>query len=368
MKIIDRYILREIIPPFIVGTAFFTFVMVINKFVADLIRLYFEKNIDFLVVMRLFIYMLPFTMALTVPMGVIFGILIGFGRMAHDTEITALQASGISMLRIYLPALALGLCLSVLMILFNNYILPETNHRYKTLYRNVIFSNPGILLADRTFTSIPDTRQQVTALHYNDAEQKMDDVFIYEFSGEQLKVTWARKGAWINNYVNSPLIILRLTDSIILEIDMKDLSRYQPTICENIDIKIKTRISQEESLPRSLREISAWEIAKKIQEELKQNIKSKPFMYVEYHKRFSIPFACLVFVVIGSPLAVSARRSGKGIGMGFSIIIIFSYYIFMFLGETNASSGRMPAALGMWLPNIVLLAAGSIFFVRSVRQ
>ncbi len=369
LKTIQGYIFRECIPPFLVGAAFFTTVMALQK-VAELVQLTIEKATPFSVTLELFIYMLPFTAAITIPMGVLFGILLTFGRLSSTSEIIAMRANRISLLSIFAPAALFGLLSTLLMFWFINYVMPESNFRYKTLYKAVIYSNPGILLADRVFTDLPNTDKKISTLDVTDDGKLMHSVFIYEkdVKSGKVKIIYAQRGEWLNNSLNSPLITLQLFKGRSLELGNEDFEDIQNLEFEQIDMNIQNQVRSSGIEEKGLRELDVFKVGKLINDRKKIKQKVQSDLYIEFHKKFSIPIACMIFVILGMPLGVSFHRSGRGVSFGSAIIIIFAYYAFLTLGETLGNRGVIPAQLSMWLPNLILLIAGLIVFVWKMRE
>lgn len=367
MRIIYRYIIWECIPPFLTGSLFFTLIFVLDK-LRQLVELAVEKNTPIDVVMQLFLYMLPFTAAITIPMGVLFGTLMAFGRMSGDSEIIAMRVGGISIYNIFKPIFYFGIIVTIVMFLFINYIMPETNYRFKTLWRSVMVSNPGIILRDRVFSDIPNTQKKISTIDISEDGKTMESVFIYEFDNvlDVAKITFAEHGEWRNNELNSPLITLFLEKGRSIEMNMNNINEFQNLVFDSISLNIVNSLHNAGNVDKGPRELSAFDINKRIQAKIKNKRQVSASEYVEFHKKFSIPAACLIFVIIGMPLGITFQRSGKGMSFGAAIIIIFVYYIFLHLGEVLGYKEHMHPALGMWLPNLVLFFIGTwVFWVRA---
>ena len=369
MKIINRYILWECIPPFITGSLFFTLIFILDK-LRQLVELSVEKNIPFNITFELFVYMLPFTTAITIPMGVLFGTLMAFGRLSGHTEIIAMRASGISIYAIFRPIFYFGISSSILMFFFINYVMPETNYRYKVLWRSVMVSNPGIILRDRVFSEIPNSTKKISTMEVSEDNNTMNSVLIYEFDNnkEQAKITFAEQGEWMNNELNSPLITLLLKKGRTIELDMNNFEEIQNLEFETVSLNIVNDVQNPITSTRGPREKSAFEIKQSIDNKIKNNQIVQAYDYVEFHKKFSIPAACVIFVIIGMPLGITFKRSGKSMSFGGAIIIIFIYYIFLHIGEVLGNKKMIHPALSMWLPNLILFIIGFLIFIIRSRE
>ena len=224
-----------------------------------------EKGASFWVIFKLFLLMLPFTAALTIPMGLLFGILLAFGRFSSNSEIIAMRSSGISIYSIFKPAFYFGLAVTFIMFLFTNYIMPETNHHYKVLWKSVLYSNPSIALRDRVFTEVPNSNKKISALSTSRDGNEMTSVFISEFNRQEgnVKITYAQGGHWENNEPNSPLITLVLNDGVTMGVDIDDPESLEHLKFEKFTINIKNSVHKINET-RGLREVSAFNIHRQI--------------------------------------------------------------------------------------------------------
>lgn len=372
MKTIHFYILRKTLGPMFIGIGIFTILFVFQR-LADLVGLTLEKGIPFFVTLKLFIFMLPFTAAITVPMGLLFGVLMSFGTMSSHSEIVAMRANGISIFSIFAPVGALGIFMTLFMVYFINYVVPYTNTEYRTLYRQVHFSNPGILLEDRVFFGLPDegrVEKKISTIDVSSDGSTMHSVFIFEEDKHKnnFKLTYAESGHWENNTLNSPLITLNLSNGKSLEFGPDGETEVQNVKFERVKMNIFNKIRKVGEADKGLREKNALQIWGEIRERVDNEQEVSPTYWVEFHKKFSIPAACLIFVIVGMPLGISFHRSGKGVSFGMAIILIFLYYILMNTGEALGKSGRISPQMSMWIPNLGILALGIITFIQRAKE
>jgi LPS export ABC transporter permease LptF len=371
LRIIQGYILKETLGPFLVGTLFFTLVFALQK-IGELVQLTMEKATPISITLQLFLYMLPFTAAITVPMGVLFGMLATFGKLSSTSEIIAMRANRVSLLSIFAPAALIGLIVAGSLFWFINWVMPVTNFRYKMLYKAVVYSNPGILLQDRVFTDLPHTEKKISTLGVSDDGKFMQSVFLYERdrAAGKVKLLYASTGQWLNNTLNSPLITLDLHRGRSLELGETNFDDIQHVVFEQTSLNIFNNVITPDFNPndKSPREQSVIELLQVIKQRVKARQPVSPDLWIEYHKKYSIPAACLVFVFLGMPLGISFARSGRGISFGSAVLIIFIYYALMTLGETLGNKRLIDARLSMWLPNIILLTAGIIVFLKKGRE
>ena len=413
MKKIRKYIIIEAIGPFIAGVLFFTFIFVI-QLLPELFKLIINNGAPIKTSLEVFVYMLPFNVAITIPMSILMASIMGYGRLSSDNEIIVMRSLGFSHMRIYLPIIILGILTFLFSLFFNNVIMSESNYRYRALISYMINMRPSIAVGKLDFTYISDMGLSIGA-EYSD-NNGMSNVVIFDGTSESKRVITAKSGIWHNNEANSRVITLTLSDGIVQEMPYFGIVSNDFSVFDSMDINIVRRVSTLSSHERGLRELSAWKIHEKIENtkaqasnsiesqinsiiidsysniadnsvknlesfsneyiktnsaELKDMMKkgmesSVPyFYYVEFHKFISIPAACLFMVFIGAPLGIVGKRSGRGFGFGISVIVVVMYYLLITAAEIIAGNRTLPAFFAMWFPNIVLAVIGAFFMITS---
>jgi len=265
MKKLTLYTISELVPPLLAGIMFFTFIFVI-QLLPELFKLIIQNNVPVFQALEIFVYLLPFNIAFIFPMSVLMGTIMGFGRLSGDNEIIAMRAVGFSHLRIYKPVFILGLMAFVFAFLFNNFVMTESNYRYRALINYMINISPSIAVSEYQFSTIPDIEISITAEKIT--ASNMYNVIIYDGeSGENTKIITAKTGMWKNNVVNSRLVTLELQDGIVQELFGDGTFSNDFNIFDKLDINIlrdtQIKIGGHE---RGLREQSIFAIAKTIQE------------------------------------------------------------------------------------------------------
>ncbi len=413
MKKIRKYIIIEAIGPFIAGVLFFTFIFVI-QLLPELFKLIINNGAPIKTSFEVFVYMLPFNVAITIPMSILMASIMGYGRLSSDNEIIVMRALGFSHMRIYIPIIILGIITFLFALFFNNVVMSESNYRYRALISYMINMRPSIAVGKLDFTYISDMGLSIGA-EFSD-NSGMSNVVIFDGTSDSKRVITAKSGVWHNNEANSRVITLTLSDGIVQEMPYFGIVSNDFSVFDSMDINIVRRVSTLSSHERGLRELPAWKIHEKIENtkaqasnsmsaqiglmvinsysnisdssakslesfsneyvstnsaELTQLIKdnmesSVPyFYYVEFHKFISIPAACLFMVFIGAPLGIVGKRSGRGFGFGISVIVVVIYYLLITAAEIIAGNRTVPAFFAMWFPNIVLAIIGAFFMITS---
>ena len=358
-----------------------------------------------------FLYMLPFNIGITIPMSILMASIIGYGRLSSDNEIIVMRALGFPHMRIYMPIIILGVITFIFSLFFNNVIMSESNYRYRALISYMVNIRPSIAVGKLEFSRIDDLGLSIGAKYADD--KSISNVVIYDASKTKRVIT-AKYGLWRNNEANSQVVTLTLYDGIVQEMPDYGFVSNDYTVFDSMDINIIRNVSTLTSHERGLREMPSWKIREKINdaklnanksvdeqisgminnsyenvknttdittfsnEYIKTNaaeltaIREKAideavpyFYYIEFHKFISIPAACLFMVLIGAPLGIVGKRSGKGFGFGISVIVVVIYYLLITAAELIAGGKKVPPMLAMWFPNIVLAMMGAFFMIRS---
>ena len=322
MRILSSYVLREHVAPFFLGLLVLTFILVINR-VFELVDLIIGKGLGVVTVLEIFLLSLPFILALTVPMAVLVASLVAFGRLAQDSETTALKAGGVNLYSTIIPPLLAFSALAFGLVHFNNHILPESNHRVKNLMVDIAQKRPGMRLREGVFNpSVEGFNILVKRIDHRTS--KLSEVVIYERrKGEPPRTIIAREGELLPSG-DSGLTQLRLHDGEIHELDERDPKKYRRLTFEThtLTLPVEEELVRRERSYRGDRELSTGAMLEKVaaikreiratEERLAQvrdsaqaetelrslgHKRTEISRYmVEVHKKYSIPFACIVFV------------------------------------------------------------------------
>lgn len=360
MKTLPRYMARELLYPFLVGVMVFTFILIMDKIfaLADLIVKY---GVSALKVFKLLLLILPATFAITVPMGCLVAVIVTFSRLKADNEITAMKASGISLWPMICVAAAFGGILALLMSWFNNTVLPASNLAYKNLYYEIVSQRAAVVIREHVFVDDFDGYIfRVGDVDPLSGELRKIVVFALDRQpGDDLRTIFANRGRLISDR-QSRRVMLKLEDGTMQIIQAKNPASFSKIkfgisfLDLDINHSLMGRMSEAD---KSAREMSMSEIRQEIARGAPGG-ENPNLLWVEYHKKISIPFACLAFVLIGAPIGILAPRSGKFLAYFAGVSLIFLYYIFLSLGETFGADGRMNPFLSMWLANIFLVLFG----------
>jgi len=360
MKILHRYIITEFIPPTLLALFIFTFILIMER-LFDSINLLISKGVSLSSVIQLLGYVLPSVLVYTIPMAILAGTLICFGRLSSDNEITAIQASGVSLYSIFSPVIILSLIVSIFLVSFNEKIAPRAFNRFRQLYYQIVQRNPILKLEERTFLEIEDYRLYVEKIKQK--KGKLSGIIMYQMeeAGFPTLIT-AQRG---NMVCNEQQVLFRLFDGSIQQKDKYDPNKYSITYFENYDISLD--LSQ--TPPPTAKRIRQMEKSELLQEirKLKQDNIPTYSLEVEYHQRKSLAFASFVFCLIGIPLGIRARKGGKSIGFSLSLGLFLLYWFLLVEGITMGERGIAPPLLGVWIPNLIIGIAGAWMIYKTAK-
>ena len=354
MTRLHRYLLRELALPFAMSLTLISFLLLMNKVLA-LVDLVLKHGVPISTVAELIVYIMPATFAITVPMSLLVAVLLALGRLSSDLELVAMRAGGIGLARLYPPLLVLGLVASLGMLAFNETLLPRANESYKVLFYDVLRQRSDVALQEKTWI----TDFEGLILYMDSRDPHTHDLYnLTIIRPEQGKQTmqWirARRGRLTSDPTGYHLY-LDLYDGSLQTLSGprgEDLTTLDFD-SSRMDLDIGGALAQLQGKDRQPQEMSMREITRALAA-MPPGDGRRPHYLTEYHKKASIPFACLFFLLCGLPLGTLTRKGGRMLGFVLAIGLIFVYYITLSLGQAYGDSGRLPAMLAMWLPNLVM--------------
>lgn len=361
---INRYIAKEISITFFLGLGIFTFILLMDK-ILNLTELIVSKGVGVIDVISLISYILPSFMVIAIPMSFLLAVLLTFGRLSGDEEMTAAKASGISLLQMMPPVISISIITFIATLFLMIYALPWGNHSFKTKIYNIVRETADTsIIPGRVLDSFSDIILYVNEKDENSGRYK-GVVLSEKGKGTKSNTIIASEGEIIS-VPDQLSVALRLYDGAIHKEGEKKQLRYNIIKFEQCDITLFINKKKKKSFSASKgdRELGMSELLAKVKQ-LKSKGRNYDYLMVELHKKFSIPFACIVFAFIGAPLGIQGKRSGKAHGFIFSLLLITVYYVFLMVGETLGDKGTIPPFLSMWAPNILFMAIGLYLLYKA---
>ncbi len=361
MKILDRYVIREVLLPFVIALLVFTFILIVPSMM-QYAEAFIAKGVSTTVVLRAMATLLPSSLALSIPSALLIALLIAFGRLSADREFVAMQACGVSVARLLWPV---GI-LSVVGWATTSYVmieaLPDANQAFRQIAFNVLAERAEGEVKPRIFfTEFPDL-----VIYVRDIPQEggWNDVFMADNTpGRPQAIYLVKHGRVV-------LDAKRRTVEMVLEDGTRHVANADGTYQVVKFARQVVSVNPDVVFPRGGPtkgdpEMTIAELRQRAAQLEAQGMSSHN-QVMAIHRKFAIPVACLVFGVIGLALGATNRRDGKLGSFVFGLGVIFAYYIPLTLGPALAKGHLIPPWLAVWAPNIILsLVGAALFFWRS---
>ena len=416
-----------------------TFILFVN-FVLRAIDRFLGKGLDLITILEYLFLNLAWILALSVPMAVLLATLMTFGRLSEDNEINAMRASGIGFLTIMRAPILFGIIITLVLIYFNNFILPEMNFKARLLSGDIYRKRPDMNIEPGIFLdNLPDYSMIVGG---KSKKGIMTDVRIFSKGSKETQTSIHSNSGNLNTLEDA--FLLTLYDGEIHELGQKDYTNYRRIIFDKHVINIPAkdlllnrrdstnRSDREMTVPMMLKKINSYEkrlnivykrlsgnffrtfgdsilpssieqgnqfiennlykirndttltkaqiikkekriknLERQINNEfnlIKSYKKSKNKYGVEIHKKFSIPFACVLFVLLGAPLGVMSKKGGFAVSTSLSFGFFLIYYILLIGGEEMADRNILSPSVGMWTPNLIILCIAFYLLIHTIRE
>jgi LPS export ABC transporter permease LptG/LPS export ABC transporter permease LptF len=382
VRILTRYILKEVGSHALLGVALFTFIIFMRD-LGRLLELIVRNSAPVPSVGEIFLYTLPTTFTLTLPMGVLVGILVGLSRLAADSEVTAIRASGMGV-GMFVRAIAIFAIGAWMLGMVNNiYVAPKSAAALNRLQDKLKSSQASFEIQPHVFYE----EFKNVVLYVQDAVPSAGrllwrGIFLADISDPSSpKVTLAKRGALLSDSPDK--LRLHLEDGTQQESVPKAKDQYSITTFDSTEIPIQmpssaghvhdllpvAELGLRELLRNAARERRAAAPLKDIDPGTWNYDLTKARYYeIEFHRRFALPAACLVLAMVGIPLGLSARKGGKSTGFVLTILLVFVYYFFSLTGVSMARQGKMPPWEGVWMANIFFFLCGLLLLWRVDRM
>jgi len=342
----DRYIVREVFAPFLLGVGAFV-VILIGDILYTLAEFLATRRVTIETVLRLLFYKMPAILVITFPVSTLIGVLLGLGRLVKDSEVQAMRLAGMSLARIFLSVVVFGGAMTVATFLTNEFISPWANHRANDLIRQAAFGVAFPQIREQIFFRAADDR-----IFYigdaDDGRRILRDVMVFEGRAPYPKLITARQAEWEERR-------WLLHDGVIREFDEQGFTRYEAAFAD-LEIAVGLQAGTFYAGQKTPEEMTARELRQYLLV-FGQGQAATRFS-VEYHRKFAIPFASVIFAALAAPLSVRTAQGGRFVGIGLSIALLFIYYVVMSVGRAMGSVGMVVPFLSAWMPNL-LFAAGA---------
>jgi lipopolysaccharide export system permease protein len=483
VRLLDRYLVRQFLPPLIFAFAAMTSIMLLNQ-VARRFGALVGKGLPWSVIGQVFLLCLPFIIAMTLPMAVLVAMLYTFSHLAADSEITAMRASGVSVFQLLRPMVLAGILLTAVNFLFTDQVLPDSNARLRNLLINIQRKKPTLELREQVINEIPPSGLFLRASRIDGNTGRLRSVTIYDMGAtDTRRIIYADSGQLgftdqgtnlqmrlfhgavhafkqsdpslmqVTDFVSNVILVHDVSNRLDLEAndgvrgdremgtcemmavvrgaqrevalaeqrrriavdhDLRSLLALPPTAespkvarealpvyCTALaDLRRKLGTAQPDSTAQAARQtpetegealdsppitplpgvasagpgtrqpraLTTWAEVSTARDEIKTSGSRADQYLVEVHKKWAISVACLVFALVGIPMALRFPRGGMGLVIGGGLSIFAIYYVGLIAGEGLGNKDIVHPWIAMWAPNIIFAALGIIGIVRVTRE
>ncbi len=371
LSVMNLYIIKELILPFLFGMGIFTSLGLSIGAVFELIRKVTDSGLFWGVAVKVLILKMPGFIVLAFPMSILLATLMSYSRLSNDSELIALRSVGVNIYRLIMPAIAFSLCIVALAFLFNNFIAPTANYQASVTLKEALgetrpnFKTENILYDE--YTEIPikgdQTKEVLTRLFYAeefDGEQMKNLTVLDRSRGSVSQIVTAQSAKWnvlenIWDFYNGTIYLIGIDGSY------NNIVRFQH---QQLALpKTALDITKE---GKNTDEMNIFE-ARKYLETIKRSADEQRVRkwQVRIQEKIAIPFACVVFALIGAALGITPQNSGKTTSFGICIGLIFAYYLVSFISQSMGISGVVPPWLAAWSPNLLGLGAAGGLLAKT---
>ncbi len=363
MRILTRYILKEVLSHALLGGLLFTFVLLMPD-LPYLMELVVRNSASMGIVAAIFVLILPNMMTVVIPMAVLVGILLGLSRLAADSEITAMRASGVGVWRFVAIVGLVAVTGWGADMVNTSYLVPKATAVTRRLESELLNAQASYEVQPRVFNEefknfvfyVQDVRPSSGSTNWR-------QIFLADLSDPSAPTITTGATATVVTRKGEGAV-MRLRDGTEHQMAGNDPGQYNISTFVQTDLPLALSAQSDTRITRSDTRILA--LSNSELEVLARKPKGRIYA-IELQKRFAFPAACLVLMLVGVPLGLSFKRGGKGAGFVLTIALVFIYYFLSSTGTALARQNKVPVVLGVWLVN-VLFAIGGVLLLRQMSQ
>ena len=367
-KVLIKYIIKELFLYFAVSFLLFFVVFFVNNILL-LAQDILEHRVPLPTVTKLIVYCLPAIIAQSAPFATLVGFLMCLGRMVSDNEILILRASGQRYALILIPVLLLGILISIFSFVMNDYFLPLGNINFNKLKKDIVQSNPMVEIEPNSVKQLNDFSMVIGE---EKGEGVGDIVFFDDSANSEKKIIIAQDTLAEKTDINGLLLQLKMANPYVLVLDKRNQKSYDVIHSDELTLNVFDSVIDQNNGGLSPREMTSYDLYKRIKElEEQQNLTKIQLnsYYLEYHKKFSIPFGSIFFAILAFPLALLfSKKDGQTIGLIMGIVISVLYWASSMLGQLFGLISGFNGFWMMWGPDFIIGIIGLLLYLRLKRK
>ena len=364
--ILSRALVREMLPTFLLATGVSSFLLLIRSLFV-LADLFISHSAPVGVALELLLLSIPNVLALTIPMGTLFAVLMTAARWSSDSELIAAQACGVRLSRLARPLVVAAALMFVLDAALTVEVMPRANRTFQQLAMRIALSGGARTAVEpREFNEeFPGLLLYVNRINRSSGEWHGILLFDSTSPAEERLITAESGEFTVDPRDGTAWLSLQDTTSHVMKPDKPQSYQISSNREQRILLKAPAAASTSNSRV-GVRETTTSDLLQRTSS-AKASPSERREALIELNKRVAIPAAALVFGFVGFPLGVRNRRGGKGFGLTASVALVVVYYVLLNNGELLAQSGKLPVAAGIWLPDAALIAFGLAMLRRVSR-
>ena len=373
-SIMDRYLVIQLLPPFLFGVGAFTSVVLAIDSLFELLRKVVESGLPINIALEIFLLKLPYVMVYSFPMSTLLATLMTYSRLSSESELIALRGCGVSVYRMVLTAVVLSFAVTIMTYIFNEQIAPAANYRATiTLQKALKSDQPSFKQQNIYYPEYQEIKEA------DGSKNKMLSRLFYadQFDGKEMK------GLTIIDRSRSGVNQIVISESAKWNSQKQVWDFYNGTIylvaADRSYRSILRFEHQQLQLPRtpltlaeSSRDYGEMNISQALEqleiERLGGNEPKIRKLQVRIQQKIAFPFICVIFGLVGSAMGSIPQRTGRGTSFGISVIVIFTYYLLLSVSGALAQAGILSPFIGAWLPNIFGLGLSLFLLVRVAQR
>ncbi|RJP23623.1 MAG: YjgP/YjgQ family permease [Candidatus Abyssobacteria bacterium SURF_5] len=372
MNIIHKHVAREVMVPFFLTFLVITFLVVVGNLLKEIGDRFMSNGLGLLDVAILISYALPSLMIYTIPIALLFATLIAFAQLSNDCEIIAMKSAGIPIMKVFVPAVAVGMFATLLLLILGAEVSPRAKRGMKVFIIEKIMEKPTLVLNEQAWTQeVNNMRIFVGDIDHKRMRLKDVDIVINPDNGPRRNIVAKAGRVFLSEKKDK--VFLELEEGAIHEFDMAEPDTYSTTTFGRFTIPVEV-----EALNRNIRRYQALEDLSPKEMTLSQLIRQAGDPAIERQERRNLlrhvgertamAFMPLVFVLVSAPLGIIPHKARRMYGLAVCAGLLLAYYSLLMLGEALAKKGVVNPLLGMWIPNLFLGIAGIICMARAERK
>ncbi len=367
MRILRNHLLNEFLLPFLGSLFSLVFVFLLGRGIIQTADLIFNKDVSFILILKMLLYTLPFVLTFLIPMAVLVSTLLTFGKLSHDNEIMAIRAGGVSILKFVKPLLVFIFVVCLSSLLLSDRVASTAHYTYRLILEQIGMESPGAALEEGMF--IKRFKNFVIFIYEID-KNHLRGIRIYQpQEGRPTRTIVAEKGELISD-PEKGLILLELVNGTSDEPDPKEPSKLYKANFSKYRLPLNvTDLKDADNRPgKKPKDMTIHELSDEIKRLGEAGITATYPLSAEIHNKIALAFSSLAFILIGIPLGITTRRAEKSTSFGISLALIVLYWLLLIGGKTLAQKGLAPPFLALQLSNFVVGGLGLFCFSRLIKN